>query len=179
MTIIRSQFHIKRIKMKKIMIVAFTLLSHLLFAQEMEMYDTDDKHYKVYAKDNTLQIEHMKGKVVFLEFFGLRCPACKELMPNLINIQAKYPNKLKVLGIEVQNNDIAPINAYRKKYGINYTTFSNYDVGLVVRYIADNADWNGAIPFLVVIDSKGTVQVLQRGIISEETLESYVKKYSN
>ncbi|HHD75731.1 MAG TPA: TlpA family protein disulfide reductase [Campylobacterales bacterium] len=165
--------------MKKTLITIFLLLSTSLYAQNMEMYDTDGKHYKVYAKDDTLQIEHMKGKVVFLEFFGLRCPACKELMPNLIKVQEKYPNKLKVLGIEVQNNDIEPINEYKKRYGINYTTFSNYDVGRVVRYIADNADWAGAIPFLVVIDSEGKVQVLKRGVISKETLENYVKRYAN
>jgi thiol-disulfide isomerase/thioredoxin len=164
--------------MKKRLIALLTLLNLTLYAQNMEMYDTDGKHYRVYAQNDTMKIEHLEGKVIFLELFGLRCPACKELMPNLIKLQNKYPNKLKVLGIEVQNNDIAPINDYKKRYGINYTTFSNYDVGLVVRYIADNANWAGAIPFLVVIDSKGTVQVLQRGVISEETLENYVKKYS-
>jgi len=164
--------------MKKTLMSLFILLSSTLYAQNMEMYDTDGKHYKVYAKDDIIQIEHMEDKVVFLEFFGLRCPACKELMPNLIKLQDKYPDRLNVLGIEVQNNDIAPINDYKKRYGINYTTFSNYDVGLVVRYIADNADWAGAIPFLVVIDSKGTVKVLKRGVISEKTLESYIKKYS-
>lgn len=165
--------------MKKAIFLALSLLHLNLVAQNMEMYDTDGKSYQVYAKNDTMKIEHMEGKVVFIELFGLRCPACKELMPNLIKLQKKYPNKLKVLGIEVQNNDIDPINAYKQRYGINYTTFSNYDVGLVVRYIADNADWAGAIPFLLVIDSKGTVQVLQRGVISETTLENYVKKYSN
>lgn len=164
--------------MTKIVMTLLTLFNLTLLAQEMEMYDTEGKAYKVFAQNDEMKIEHMEGKVVFLEFFGLRCPACKDLMPNLIKLQAKYPNKLSVLGIEVQNNDIDPINAYRKRYGINYTTFSNYDVGLVVRYIADNADWAGAIPFLVVIDAKGTVRVLKRGVISEEILESYVKKYS-
>lgn len=164
--------------MKKTLIALLTLLNLTLYAQNMEMYDTDGKHYKVYAQNDTMKIEHMEGKVVFLELFGLRCPACKELTPNLIKLQKKYLNKLKVLGIEVQNNDIAPINEYKKRYGINYTTFSNYDVGLVVRYIADNANWAGAIPFLVVIDSKGMVKILQRGVISEKTLENYVKKYS-
>jgi thiol-disulfide isomerase/thioredoxin len=164
--------------MKKTIIALLTLLSVTLFAKEMEMYDTEGQHYKVFAQNDELKIEQMEGKVVFLELFGLRCPACKELTPNLIRLQNKYPNKLKILAIEVQNNDIVPINDYKKRYGINYTTFSNYDVGLVVRYIADNANWTGAIPFLVVIDTKGTVKVLQKGLISEETLEDYIKKYS-
>jgi len=151
--------------MKKIIISLWLLLNITLNAQEMEMVDTEGTSYKVHAQN-------------FLEFFGLQCPACKELMPSLIKLQKKYPNTLEVMAVEVQNNDVAPINAYKEKYGINYKTFSNYDIGLVVRYMADNAAWGGRIPFLAAIDAKGKVQVLKLGIIPEETLEEYIQKYS-
>ena len=164
--------------MKKIVILLFLLLNMTLIAKEMEMVDTDGVSYKVHAQGDQFEIEKMKGKVVFLEFFGLNCPACKELMPTLIKVQDKYPEKLKVMAIEVQNHDVDPINAYKKQHGINYTTFSNYDVGFVVRYIATNAKWAGAIPFLVVIDAKGQVQVLEAGLHSEKELEEYIKTYS-
>lgn len=164
--------------MKKIIISLCILLNIMLSATEMEMIDTNGTSYKVYAQDEEFKIEGMKGKVVFLEFFGLRCPACKELMPSLIKLQKKYPEKLKVMAIEVQNNDINPIKEYKRNHGINYTTFSNYDVGLVVRYMADNAGWAGKIPFLAVIDSKGKVQVLKIGTVPEESLEKYITQYS-
>jgi len=164
--------------MKKIIILLCILLNITLTAAEMEMIDTNGTSYKVHAQDEEFKIEGMEGKVVFLEFFGLQCPACKEIMPHLINLQEKYPEKLKIMAVEVQNNDIDPIKEYKEKYGINYTTFSNYDVGLVVRYMVDNAEWAGAIPFLAVIDSKGKVQVLKIGLIPEETLEDYITQYS-
>lgn len=165
--------------MKKLIISLLALLNIALHAQEMEMIDTDGKSYQVVAQNDEMKIEGMEGKVVFLELFGLKCPACKELMPNLIKVQEKYPNKLNILAIEVQNNDIDPVNAYKKAHNINYTTFSNYDIGLMVRYIADNSDWAGAIPFLMVIDAKGKVKVLKRGVTDEKTLEDYIEKYSN
>ena len=164
--------------MKKIIISLCILLNITLNAGDMEMIDTDGKSYKIHAQDDQFEIEGMEGKVVFLEFFGLRCPACKEIMPSLIKLQEKYKNKLEVMAIEVQNNDIDPINAYKRQHGINYTTFSNYDVGLVVRYMADNAGWAGKIPFLAVIDSKGKVQVLKIGTVPEESLEQYITQYS-
>lgn len=164
--------------MKKIIISLCILLNITLSATEMEMIDTNGTSYKVYAQDDQFEIEGMKGKVVFLEFFGLQCPACKELMPSLIKLQNKYKNTLEIMAIEVQNNDIDPINTYRKKHGINYTTFSNYDIGLVVRYMANNADWAGKIPFLAVIDAKGKVQILKLGLVPEKTLEEYIHKYS-
>ncbi len=164
--------------MKKIIISLLILLNITLHSQEMEMIDTNGKSYKVSAQNDEFKIEGMEGKVVFLEFFGLNCPACKELMPTLISLQEKYPNKLNIMGIEVQNNDIKPINEHKAHYGINYDTFSNYDVGFVVRYIANKAEWKGAIPFLVAIDSKGKVQALKVGVTPKEELEAYIEKYS-
>lgn len=164
--------------MKKIIISLYLLLSMMLHAQEMEMTDTQGKNYKIIAQDDDFKISGMEGKVVFLEFFGLNCPACKELMPSLIELQNQYPNKLQVMGIEVQNHEVDPIEKYKAEHGINYTTFSNYDVGFVVRYIANKAQWKGAIPFLVAIDANGKVQALKVGITPKATLEEYIKNYS-
>jgi len=99
-------------------------------------------------------------------------------MPHLINLKNKYKDNIRIMAIEVQKHDINPINAYKKKHGINYTTFSNYDVGDVVRYIADSSGWKGTIPFTVVIDAKGIVQFVEAGVIAEDKLNEYVEKFS-
>ncbi len=169
--------------MKKIVIAIITLLVLNLTlyaetAEKMEIFDTDGQHYNVEAKGDEIKIEGMEGKVVFLQFFGLRCPACKKEIPHLINLQNRFPNRLKVMAIEVQKSDNKPINAFKKAYGINYTTFSNFDIGYLVRYIIEKSGWKGAIPFMLVIDANGKVRVVQAGIIEEATLEEYVKKFS-
>lgn len=168
--------------MKKIMfslmaIALFTINSH---AQQVDMNltDTNGTNYTVVAENNSIKIEGMEGKVVFLEFFGLQCPACKEAMPHLINLQEKYKDKLQVLAVEVQNNEIDQINEYKAEHGINYTTFSNYDIDRLVRYVADKSNWQGAIPYTVAIDPKGEVLFAQAGVIDEKTLEEYIEKYS-
>ena len=166
--------------MKKTLLALLTLLAFTLTlsAENMEMVDTDGKNYKVVGTDNKINIEGMEGKVVFLEFFGLKCPGCKKIMPNLINVQEKHKDKLQIMAIEVQKNDVDPINAYKQEHGINYITLSNYDVGRVVRYIMEKSGWKGAIPFVVAIDSKGQVQFAQAGVISEEDLAKYVEDFS-
>jgi len=120
----------------------------------------------------------MEGKVVFLEFFGLKCPACKDLMPHFISLQEKHKDKFQVISIEVQKNDADPINAYKQKYGINYITFSNYDIGAMVRYVGEKSGWTGHIPFTVAINSKGEVQFAQSGVMSEKKPEEYIELYS-
>jgi len=166
--------------MKKILVALLALftVSFNLYAKKMEMIDTNGTHYNVEAEGNDIKIEGMEGKIVFIEFFGLKCPACKEEIPHLINLQSKYPNKLKIMAIEVQKNDNDPINTFKKQHGINYTTFSNYDVGYVVRYIAEKSKWQGEIPFIVAIDKKGKVQFVQTGIMSEKELEEHIEKFS-
>jgi len=166
--------------MKKTLLTLLTLLAFTfnLYAEDMDMVDTDGKSYKVVGTDNEIKIEGMEGKVVFLEFFGLNCPACKQIMPNLINVQDKYKEKLQVMAIEVQKHDVNPINAYKQEHGINYITLSNYDVGRVARYIMEKSGWQGSIPFVVAIDSKGQVQFAQAGIMSEEDLSQYVEDFS-
>ena len=165
--------------MKKIIITLIALLTITIQAQEnMNIADTNGKSYNVVAKDNNINIEGMEGKLVFLEFFGLQCPACKEAMPHLINLQEKYKENFQVLAVEVQNNEIDPINDYKAEHGINYTTFSNYDIGRLVRYVAEKSGWQGAIPYTVAIDPKGEVLFAQAGVIPEKTLEEYIEKYS-
>ena len=166
--------------MKKTLLALLTLLAFTfnLYAENMEMVDTDGKSYKVVGTDNEIKIEGMEGKVVFLEFFGLKCPGCKKIMPNLINVQEKQKEKLQIMAIEVQKNDVDPINTYKQEHGINYITLSNYDVGRVVRYVMEKSGWKGAIPFVVAIDSKGQVQFAQAGVISEEDLSKHVEDFS-
>jgi len=165
--------------MKKIIFSIIALFTINLYAQvDMNLTDTNGTEYTVVAENNSIKIEGMEGKVVFLEFFGLQCPACKEAMPHLINLQEKYKDKLQVLAIEVQNNEIDQINEYKAAHGINYTTFSNYDIGRLVRYVADKSNWQGAIPYTIAIDPTGEVLFAQAGVIDEKTLEEYINKYS-
>jgi predicted transcriptional regulator len=42
----------------------------------------------------------------------------------------------------------------------------------------EKSGWQGAIPFVVAIDSKGQVQFAQAGVMSEEDLGQYVEKFS-
>ncbi len=146
--------------------------------KNMSMTDTDGKSYSIKASGNDIKIEGMEGKVVFIEFFGLLCPACKDYTPHLINLQEKYRDKFQVMAIEVQKHDVDPINAYKKSHNINYITLSNYDVGSMVRYVAEKSGWTGSIPFTVAINAKGEVQFAQEGVLSEEKLAKYINLYS-
>lgn len=172
--------------MKKILLqsfLLFTLLFSYTIANEhlvtMQMTDITGKNYKVQGTENGLNIEGLEGKVVFLEFFGHKCPPCLASIPHLINLQKKYHDKLAIVSIEVQGYNHKQTADFAKAKGMNYIVVSEQKASQLVRYIQQRAQWQGAIPFLIALDTKGDVQFVQAGMLPEASLEKLVVELSN
>ncbi|MDQ7084957.1 MAG: TlpA disulfide reductase family protein [Sulfurovum sp.] len=138
---------------------------------ETAITDSTGKVYKVIGTDKGLQIQGLEDKIVFLEFFGHKCPPCLASVPHLIDIQKKYQDKLAIVAIEVQGYNTKEVAAFAKKRGINYYTVSAETATALVDYIQQRAQWEGSIPFLVALDTKGEVQYVKSGLLSEPRLE--------
>ncbi|MDD5405613.1 MAG: TlpA disulfide reductase family protein [Sulfurovaceae bacterium] len=169
--------------MKKILMfmVSLLVLSVLTQAKQNTNFtftDTNGKVFHVQGTKEGLIINELKNKIVFLEFFGHKCPPCLASIPHYKNLQTKYKNNIAIISMEVQGFDNAQLKAFAKTNGINYSTVSQEKAGYFVNYIAGRANWTGAIPFLVVVDKKGVVQYIQVGMISEAGLESIIKELS-
>ena len=145
---------------------------------QMSMTDITGKTYQIIGTKEGFDIKGLEGKVVFLEFFGHKCPPCLASIPHLIHLQKKYPNKLAIVAIEVQGYNQAQAQNFAKEKGINYTVVSQQDAPDFVNYVQRRAQWQGAIPFLVALDTKGDVQFVQAGMLSEAKLEELISKLS-
>ena len=138
----------------------------------------DGKKYEISGTPNGLKIPGTEGKVVFLEFFGHMCPPCLATIPHFIKLQKKFKDKLVILAVEVQGYDSAKLKRFGQNAGINYTLFSGQENRLLVSYIAQRAQWQGGIPFLIVMDTKGEVQDIREGFPHNDAfLESLVTSY--
>ena len=144
----------------------------------MSMTDTTGKTYKVQGTEQGLKIEGLEGKVIFLEFFGHKCPPCLASIPHLINLQKKYADKLAVISIEVQGYNTAQVTAFAKEKGMNYIVVPEETASALVNYIQQRAQWRGSIPFLVALDTTGNVQFVQAGMLPEESLEELIGQLS-
>jgi len=146
--------------------------------EKMTLTDVTGKTYNVTGTEQGLKIQGLEGKVVFLEFFGHKCPPCLASIPHLINLQNKHKEKLAIVSIEVQGYNHAQTAAFAKEKGMNYIVASEEKTSNLVNYIQQRAQWRGSIPFLVALDTKGDVQFVQAGMLPESSLEDLFNQLS-
>lgn len=162
-----------------LLIVSFTFLAQAEEAMKfppMSMTDIQGKTYKVEGTEQGLIIKGLEGKVVFLEFFGHKCPPCLASMPHLIDLQKKHKKDLAIVAIEVQGLDNKALTAFAKEKSLNYTVVSEEKASALVSYIQQRAQWQGSIPFLVALDPQGDVQFVQAGMLPEASLEDLISQ---
>lgn len=156
--------------------ITITLSSASGVLSKMKFLDVNGKEYTVQGTQNGLTIKELENKVIFLEFFGHRCPPCLKSIPHLIKLQEKYKDKLAIVSIELQGYSTEETKKFVEEKGMNYIVASEDDSADVVEYISQRAGWRGSIPFLVAVDNKGEVRFVQAGMIEKSTLESLVNK---
>ena len=167
--------------MKKILASALLMFALLTSTQaasahQMSMTDIKGNTYQVTGTEQGLKIKGLEGKIVFLEFFGHKCPPCLASIPHLIKLQKEHKDKLAIVSIEVQGYNNSQLKDFAKEKGMNYIVVSNEKATGIVDYISARAQWQGSIPFLVAMDKKGNVQFVQAGMLPESSLEELIKQ---
>ncbi|MEP2775636.1 MAG: TlpA disulfide reductase family protein [Luteolibacter sp.] len=107
----------------------------------------------------------MKGKVVVIEHWGVKCPPCLALLPHLAKMDKRYrEDGLLIIGAESQNHSKKDIEPLIKKNDIEYTITSG----------ARGPISFSGIPRAFVFDVKG--QLIFNGNPQESDFESSIKK---
>jgi len=142
----------------------------------MQITDIKGVTYQITGTEQGFNIKGLEGKIVFLEFFGHRCPPCLKSIPHLKTLYKKHKEKLAIISIEVQGLDNTRLQQFAQKRGMDYIVVSDENAGSFTNYIAQRAQWRGSIPFMVALDKKGRVQFVQAGMLPEASLEELVKQ---
>jgi thiol-disulfide isomerase/thioredoxin len=107
----------------------------------------------------------MKGQVVVIEHWGVRCPPCLALLPHLAALDKRNRDKgLLIIGAESQNHSKADIEPLVKKNKIEYTVTAGANGPI---------DFNG-IPHAFVFDVEG--MLIFNGHPGDEDFERSIKK---
>jgi len=164
--------------MKKFLFTILLIVTTVLNAEtprpNFVITNTNNASIHITDLKEGLLFEEYKGKAVLLLMFGHNCPPCRAEIPELIKLFNKNKDRLAIVAVEVQGYKTEQLAQFKQAEGINYTLISGEDNQDFVQHIIQRAGWQGRIPFLVAIDSKGEVKDIRAGMIGEQSLERLV-----
>ncbi|HEX7077229.1 MAG TPA: TlpA disulfide reductase family protein [Candidatus Eisenbacteria bacterium] len=111
-----------------------------------------------------------QGKVVILDFWATWCPPCKEEIPHLVNLQAKYRDRgLAIVGLSLDAGGANDVKPFADEHEVNYTMLiANDDVSKAFGGIT-------MIPTTFVLDRSGVVVKRFIGYTPPEAFEETIQ----
>jgi thiol-disulfide isomerase/thioredoxin len=92
------------------------------------------------------------GKVVFLNFWATWCPPCREEIPELVELQSRYKDRLQVVGISMDDpENVAGVKRFSEREGVNYP------IVMASREIVSEYGGVPALPTSFVINTDGKI----------------------
>jgi thiol-disulfide isomerase/thioredoxin len=117
----------------------------------------------------TVKLAAARGKVVLLNFWATWCGPCRMEVPDLVELQKKYHDRLQVIGLVVDDADEDAVRKFAKRYGINYP------VALATDEMRIQFGGIPALPTSFIIDVQGRVVQKHIGLRDPELYETEVR----
>ena len=111
---------------------------------------------------NTITLSDYSGKVIALNFFATWCPPCRVEMPDFNEIQAEYPDRVKIIAINVGRESISKVQGFADSNNLEFTIAM--DDGNVSRLYGPIR----AIPVTVIIDRDFNIAKKYVGLRTKE-----------
>lgn len=117
------------------------------------------------------------GKVVLLSFWATWCPPCRLEIPELIDLQRRYKDKLQIIGISMDDADtpaeIKHVADVAAQLGINYPVF------IANSKLVDEYGGVPALPTTFVLNTNGRIVQKHTGLYEEGDFENEIRLLAN
>ena len=117
-----------------------------------------------------VSLKQYRGRVVILDFWATWCGPCRRGIPDLVSLQKKYKDDLRVIGISLDTDTKSDVIPFAKKFNINYPIlYGNQQVTQAYGGI-------NAIPTTIVIDQYGDIVAKYVGLVDKETFAKHIEE---
>lgn len=117
-----------------------------------------------------IKLSNFKGKIIIVDFWATWCGPCKRGIPDLVEIQKEYKNKVVIIGVSLDNETKPDVVPFIKQYNINYPIA--YGTMEVVKAYGNIE----AIPTSFVIDQSGKIVDKHVGLVSKSVYVNKIKE---
>jgi thiol-disulfide isomerase/thioredoxin len=101
---------------------------------------------------NVVSTADWQGKVVLLNFWATWCPPCREEIPELVDLQNRYKDRLQVIGISMDDpEEVGLVKKFAVRAGVNYP------IVMASREIIQEYGGVPALPTSFVVNTEGKV----------------------
>ena len=113
----------------------------------------------------TIAMADQRGKAVLVNFWATWCGPCREEVPYLVQLAARYPDHLTVIGVSEDAGGADVVEAFSAQYGVNYP--------IVMSTPAIKRAFPGvfALPPSFIVDAAGRIVQTHVGLVSPVLLE--------
>jgi cytochrome c biogenesis protein CcmG/thiol:disulfide interchange protein DsbE len=113
------------------------------------------------------------GKVVLLSFWATWCPPCRLEIPELVDLQARYKDRLQVIGISMDDAD-TPQDIQHVK-DVASELHINYPVVIADPELVETYGGVPALPTTFVLNTSARVVQKHTGLYSTEDFENEIR----
>ena len=117
----------------------------------------------------TVNLAAARGKVVLLNFWATWCGPCRMEVPDLVELQKKYQDRLQVIGLVIDDADEDAVRKFAERYSINYP------VAMATDEMRFQFGGVPALPTSFIIDAQGRVVQKHIGLRDPELYEMEVR----
>jgi thiol-disulfide isomerase/thioredoxin len=111
-------------------------------APAFELKDLDGK---------PVSLAEARGKVVLLNFWATWCGPCRAEIPDLVDLQKRYADKLEIIALATDEDDADEVRRFVREAGINYRVAMGSDE------VRRSYGGIAALPTAFVIDAQGRI----------------------
>jgi thiol-disulfide isomerase/thioredoxin len=113
--------------------------------------------------------ENCGGKVVIVDFWASWCLPCAASFPVLDELQQKYPQKLVVIAVNVDEKQ-SNMDGFLKKHAVSFDVLRDAGQKLVAAVEPET------MPTSFILDQTGKVRYVHNGFHGESTREEYIQE---
>lgn len=123
------------------------------------------------ATGQKMSLATMKGKPVWINFWGTWCPPCRAEMPEMQKVYNKHMNDVAILGVSMgPRDDPGQVIGFLNQFKYNWTFIHDGDSQLALKYQAS------AIPMSYFVGSDGTIKAVSVGGIQADRMEGLLSE---